>query len=174
MENYLQYLASTDDFAFKLNTDILETNVINLGLLLIILFVVIKNFLQENLGMRKTKIVEAIEKAENSLADSRKRYTEAKKQWSQISLMIQEINNQMEKTKQNVVKTKWDEAKEDLSKRFSIAVEILRNREKKLFSEIIKEVSQKALTRVTIKLKNQLGKAEQSEIVNRKIKQLGD
>lgn len=174
MKNYLAYLTLNETFGFELNTDIFETNVINLGLLLVLLFIVIKNFLTDNLSTRKKKIVEDLEKAETRLADSTKRYQEAKKQWSQVDMVIQEINNQMEVTKQNIVKVKWNQAQEDLSKRFIIAIEILRSREKKIFNEIIKEISQKALTRVILKLKNQLGNVEQSEIVNRKLKQLGD
>nr|QWK41786.1 CF0 subunit I [Protohalopteris sp.] len=174
MKNYLEYLAFSETFGFTLNTDIFETNVINLGLLLVLLFVVIKNFLKDNLNARKKKIVEDLDKAGSRLTDSAKRYDEAIKQWSQVNMIIREINHQMKKTKLNIVTIKWTQAKEDLSKRFVIAIGILRSREKKIFNEIIKEISQKALTRVVLKLKNQLGDVEQSEIVNRKLKQLGD
>nr|YP_011007566.1 ATP synthase CF0, subunit B [Syringoderma abyssicola]WAM64995.1 ATP synthase CF0, subunit B [Syringoderma abyssicola] len=170
----MEYLTSNDNFSFEINTDIFETNIINLVILIVLLFVVIKNFLEENLNVRKKKIVQDIENAETRLADSNQRYLEAKKQWSQIDIVIQEINSQMEKTKQNVVKLKWTQAREDLAKRFTTAIGILRNRETKTFDDVIKEVSQKALTKVVLKLKKQLGNAEQSNIVNSKIKQLGD
>nr|YP_011007492.1 ATP synthase CF0, subunit B [Sporochnus bolleanus]WAM64921.1 ATP synthase CF0, subunit B [Sporochnus bolleanus] len=174
MKSYLYYFISNENFGVTLNTDIFETNIVNIILLLVILFIVIKNFLTENLTARKKKIVEAIENAETSLADSNKRYTEAKKQWAQMDIIIKEINSQMETTKQNVLKLKWDQAKEDLSKKFTTAIGILRNRENKIFNDVIKEVSKKALNRVILKLKKQLGKIEQSAIVNRKITQLGD
>jgi len=174
MQSYLEYIISNENFGVSLNTDIFETNIINIALLLVILFVVIKNFLTENLTARKKKIVDSIQNAENRLSDSNKRYVEAKKQWAQMDIIIKEINHQMEKTKQNILKLKWDQAKEDLSKKFTTAIGVLRNRESKIFSDVIKEVSQKALNRVILKLKQQLGKVEQSAIVNRKIKQLGD
>ena len=174
MTNYIDYLTASENFDVSLNTDIFETNVINVALLLGILFVVIKNFLTENLTTRKKKIVDDIENAEARLADSNKRYIEAKKQWAQMDIIIKEINHQMETTKQNVLKLKWDQAKEDLSKKFTAAIAVLRNRENKIFNDVIKEVSKKALNRVILKLKKQLGKVEQSAIVNRKITQLGD
>ncbi len=174
MKSYIQYFVSNENFGVTLNTDIFESNIINIILLLVILFVVIKKFLTENLTERKEKIVEGIENAETRLADSNKRYNEAKKQWAQMDIIIKEINQQMETTKQNVLKLKWDQGKDDLSKKFTTAIVVLRNRENKIFNDVIKEVSKKALTQVVLKLKKQLGKAEQSAIVNLKITQLGE
>lgn len=174
MKSYIHYFVSNDNFGITLNTDIFESNIINIILLLVILFVVIKKFLTENLTARKEKIVQGIEKAETRLADSNKRYNEAKKQWSQMDIIIKEINQQMETTKQNVLKLKWDQGKEDLSKKFTTAIVVLRNRENKIFNDVTKEVSKKALTQVILKLKKQLGKVEQSAIVNLKITQLGE
>ena len=174
MKSYIQYLVSNEGFGVSLNTDIFESNIINLVLLLVILFVVIKKFLTENLTARKEKIVQGIENAETRLSDANKRYNEAKKQWSQMDIIIKEINQQMETTKQNVLKLKWDQGKDDLSKKFTTAIVVLRNRENKIFNDVTKEVSKRALNQVVLKLKKQLGKVEQSAIVNLKIKQLGE
>nr|YP_009326994.1 ATP synthase CF0 B chain subunit I [Pleurocladia lacustris]ANS57576.1 ATP synthase CF0 B chain subunit I [Pleurocladia lacustris]ANS57720.1 ATP synthase CF0 B chain subunit I [Pleurocladia lacustris] len=174
MKNYIQYFVSTGNLGVTLNTDIFETNIVNIFLLLAILFVVIKNFLTENLTIRKKKIVEDIENAETRLYDSNKRYSEAKKQWSQIDIVIKEINQQMETTKQNVLKLKWNQGKDDLSKKFTTAIIVLRNRENKIFNDVMKEVSKKALTQVILNLKKRLGKLEQSAIIDLKITQLGE
>ena len=174
MKSYIQYLVSDENFGISLNTDIFESNIINLVLLVVILFVVLKKFLTENLTARKEKIVQGIENAETRLSDSNKRYSEAKKQWAQMDIIIKEINQQMETTKQNVLKLKWDQGKDDLSKKFSTAIVVLRNRENKIFNDVTKEVSKRALNQVVLKLKKELGKVEQSAIVNLKIKQLGE
>ena len=91
-----------------------------------------------------------------------------------MDIIIKEITQQMETTKQNVLKLKWDQGKDDLSKKFTTAIVVLRNRENKIFNDVTKEVSKKALTQVILKLKKQLGKVEQSAIVNLKITQLGE
>ena len=179
MKSYIQYFVSNENFGVTLNTDIFESNIINIILLLVILFIVIKKFLTENLSARKEKIVEGIENAETRLADSNKRYSEAKKQWSQMDIIVKEINQQMETTKQNVLKLKWNQGKDDLSKKFTTAIVVLRNRENKIFNDIIKEVAKKALTEVVLQLENKLKKAEQSKaeqsaVVNLKITQLGE
>lgn len=173
MENYTHYLVlETENIG--LNTDILETNVINILLLIILLFVVLKNFLQENLGARKNKILTDVENAEKRLADSNERYREAEKQWSQIQIIVEDIQNQAEQTKQNILKAKCTKAKEDISKKFSTATAVLRYREQKTFNDILKGVSEKALKKVINKLKAQLGKREQSAIVDSKLELLGD
>nr|YP_009736280.1 ATP synthase CF0 subunit B [Scytosiphon promiscuus]YP_010147465.1 ATP synthase CF0 B subunit subunit I [Scytosiphon lomentaria]QDM58367.1 ATP synthase CF0 subunit B [Scytosiphon promiscuus]QDM58510.1 ATP synthase CF0 subunit B [Scytosiphon promiscuus]QQP22289.1 ATP synthase CF0 B subunit subunit I [Scytosiphon lomentaria]WAM64605.1 ATP synthase CF0, subunit B [Scytosiphon lomentaria] len=174
MKSYIQYFVSNEDFGISLNTDIFESNIINIILLLVILFIVLKKFLTENLTARKEKIVQGIENAETRLSDSNKRYNEAKKQWAQMDIIIKEINQQMEATKQNVLKLKWDQGKEDLSKKFTTAIVVLRNRENKIFNDVTKEVSKRALNQVILKLKKQLGKVEQSAIINLKITQLGE
>nr|QNO36010.1 AtpF [Sargassum hemiphyllum var. chinense]QPZ94183.1 ATP synthase CF0 B subunit [Sargassum hemiphyllum var. chinense] len=176
MKSYIDCIIanSNEEFNISLNPDIFETNIINIVILLGILFVVIKNFLTENLTSRKEKIVETIESAEAQLTDSNNRYIEAQKQWAQVDIIIKEINQQMETTKRNLLKLKWNQTKEDLSKKFALAIEILHNRENKIFADVIREVSKKALNRVINKLVNQLGKVEQSAIINRKIAQLGD
>ena len=174
MKSYIQYLVSDENFGISLNTDIFESNIINLVLLVVILFVVLKKFLTENLTARKEKIVQGIENAETRLSDSNKRYSEAKKQWAQMDIIIKEINQQMETTKQNVLKLKWDQGKDDLSKKFTTAIVVLRNRENKIFNDVTKEVSKRALNQVILKLKKQLGKVEQSAIISLKIKQLGE
>lgn len=156
------------------NFDIFETNIINLSVLLIGLFIIIKNFFQELLGTRKAKIILEIENAETSLNDSNKRYKEARKELSQISVVIQAIIEEMEDTKQNLVKSKVPYIKNELSKKFNIAIEIIRKREEKLFIEVIKEVYQKALLRVILKLKKQLGATEQSSIIEKSIFELGE
>ena len=91
-----------------------------------------------------------------------------------MDIIIKEINQQMETTKQNVLKLKWDQGKDDLSKKFSTAIVVLRNRENKIFNDVTKEVSKRALHQVVLKLKKEFGKVEQSAIVNLKITQLGE
>ena len=170
----MQYFFLVEDETFKLNLDIFETNVINLGVLLTGLFIIIKNFFKELLGSRKTKIVLEIENAETSLNDSNKRYLEARKELSQINIVIQAIIDQMESTKQNLVTTKVSQIKDELSKKFNIAIGIIRNREEKIFIDVVKDIYQKALRRVILKLQKQLGTTEQSSIIEKSIFELGE
>nr|WAM64009.1 ATP synthase CF0, subunit B [Ishige okamurae] len=175
MINHMYYIIlANENFSVTINTDIFETNVINIILLLIVLFLVLSNFLKESLGSRKKKITTDVENAEERLVESKKRYKEAEKQWSQIQIVIEDIYQQAEQTKQNILKVKCNIAKQDLSKKFGAATTILRYREQKTFDDVIKEVSERALKKVVIKLQKELGEKEQIDLVNSKIKLLED
>ena len=50
---------------------------------------------------------------------------------------------------------------------------ILRYREQQVFNDVMKQVSELALEEVTSKLQTQLGKSEQSLIIDSKINRLG-
>nr|YP_009455754.1 ATP synthase CF0 B chain subunit I [Dictyopteris divaricata]YP_010205261.1 ATP synthase CF0 B chain subunit I [Grateloupia livida]AQZ24967.1 ATP synthase CF0 B chain subunit I [Dictyopteris divaricata]UAV85830.1 ATP synthase CF0 B chain subunit I [Grateloupia livida] len=170
----MQYFFLVSDETFEFNFDLFETNIINLGVLLTGLFIIIKNFFKELLGTRKTKIVLEIENAETSLNDSNKRYMEARKELSQINIVIQAVIDQMEVTKQNLVINKVPQIKSELSKKFNIAIGIIRNREEKMFIDVVKDVYNKALNRVVIKLQKQLGPTEQTSILEKSIFELGE
>ena len=66
----MNYIVLINNENFAVNLDLFETNIINLSILLIGLFVVTRNFFKELLGSRKAKIVLEIENAETSLNDS--------------------------------------------------------------------------------------------------------
>ena len=170
----MNYILLISDNSFGVNLDIFETNIVNLGILLVGLFVVIRNFFKELLGSRKAKIVLEIENAETSLNDSNKRYKEARKELSQINVVIKGIINQMESTKQILVEGKVPQIKSELSKKFTIAIGIIRNREEKIFIDVIREIYQKALFRVILKLKKQLDTTEQSSLIEKSIFELGE
>lgn len=170
----MQYIFLTNSESIQLNLDLFETNVINLAVLLSGLTIIIKNFFSELLGSRKAKIVIDIENAETSLNDSNKRYLEARKELSQINTVIEGIITQMNVTKQSLVKGKVPQIKSELSKKFNVAIGIIRNREEKLFIDVIKQVYNKALFKVILKLKTQLGTAEQATIIEKSIFELGE
>nr|YP_010032323.1 AtpF [Schizocladia ischiensis]QOW07530.1 AtpF [Schizocladia ischiensis] len=174
MENYLNFLILGDqNEAFTYNSDILESNVINVILLLLLLFFSLKNFLGENLGKRKNNIVKNVEDAEKRLNEANERLLEIRTQWSQIEIIIQEIKNQSYETIKIITNLAIDKANEDLSQRFQDALLILRYREEHMYNNLIKQVCEKALQRVILKLQTQLGELEQIVIVNNKIKRLG-
>lgn len=175
MQTFVDYLLvlMSENKSIGINTDILETNVINIILLLILLFVVIKNFLTDALGTRKNKIVGDVENAEKRLSNSTHRYQESQKQWSQIQIIVENIYNQTNETKETMLKEKCNQSKQELSRKFSAAAKVLYYREQSALNDIIREVSERAINRVVNKLQVQLNNSEQSNIIDRKIELLG-
>ncbi|CAM9090766.1 unnamed protein product [Discosporangium mesarthrocarpum] len=175
MENYISFLTlSTEDIGFTINTDIFETNIVNIILLLIILFIVLKSFLEENLGARKKQIIDSVEDAEKKLVNANERFLEAKKQWSQIKIFITDIQEQTKEIKKNIGNAELKKAHQDLSQKFDTALLIVRYRQQQMFNDVIVDVSEKSLKEVIQKLEKQLGTIEQEVIIDNKIKQLGE
>nr|YP_011005479.1 ATP synthase CF0, subunit B [Choristocarpus tenellus]WAM62342.1 ATP synthase CF0, subunit B [Choristocarpus tenellus] len=174
MHIYFFLILSNENIKISLNTDIFETNIVNIILLLILLFVVLKNFLSESLGERKTKILEEIETSEKRLADANERFAEAKKQWSQRQFIFNDINNQTKEIKKKMLFNDCNVAKQEHLQKYNNASLFLSSREQQMYKDVIQEISEKILNQVIEKLKKQLSHTEQSSIIDNKIKRLGD
>ena len=80
---------------FSLNTNILETNLINQILLFGILIFAWKNFnISEGLDNRRLQILESVENSEKRLNEAILKLAETKKQLSQAKLIISQIKKE--------------------------------------------------------------------------------
>lgn len=174
MTNWVSSLVlSHEAEGFGINLDIFETNLINIIILIILLVYVLGNFLKENLSARHEQILTSIQDGEKRLNEANLRLTEAKSQWDQALIIISEIKSQTKKSKQSLIESEFRQANQDLSQRYENILMVLRYREQQVFNDIIKQVSELALNQVTSKLEVQLGKTEQSKIIDNKINRLG-
>ena len=132
--------------SFGINTNILETNLINQIILIAVLFVFVGNALKESLGQRQAEIINGVEDSEKRLSEATNRLAEAKKQLSQARLIIAGIKNRTQLTKVNILESDYVQAKNELNRRFSDATTTLKNRERLMLSEIKQNISLLALT----------------------------
>ena len=95
MENFDQiFTLLAEHEGISLNTDILETGLINILALLAILIYTGRDFLGSLLEERKTTIIKGVQDAEDRLNEAQKRLDEAQKQLNQANLVISEIKNE--------------------------------------------------------------------------------
>jgi F-type H+-transporting ATPase subunit b len=73
MENLINTSILLSDKGFTLNTDIFETNIINIILLVVILFKVLGDALKTSLVNRKQKIIEDVNDAKKRLSNAKER-----------------------------------------------------------------------------------------------------
>ncbi len=174
MENWVgSFILSSETEGFAFNSDILETNLINIIILIILLVYVLGNFLKENLSSRQELIVNSIQDGEKRLNEANERLAEAKSQWAQAQIIIEEIKAQTKRSKKSLVETEFNQANQDLSQRFTNILLVLRFREQQIFNDVMKQVSELALNQVIAKLQTQLSKTDQSLIIDSKINRLG-
>jgi F-type H+-transporting ATPase subunit b len=174
MKNWVPYLILTtnDSKNISLNTDILETNLINIIILLVLLIYLLGNFLNTNLSSRQEQIENTIKNGEKRLNEAKQRLKEAKFQWSQASIIIEEIKEQTKQTKVNLLESEYNDINQTLSQRFKNLLTILYYREQQVLSAIIQQVSEITLKQVSEKLKSSLRDKNQSIIINNKINRL--
>jgi F-type H+-transporting ATPase subunit b len=174
MINWTSFFSLTsENEVFQINTDILETNLVNIILLLIILFFTAGSFLQTFLTNRYQTIVTNIEESEKRLIEANERLAEARYQWSQAQIIFEEMENETNTIKNTLLETEINQVNKELSQRFKNILFMLHYRETQVFNDVIKQVAKLAVNQVVTKLQKQLGKTELLLINDSKINELG-
>jgi F-type H+-transporting ATPase subunit b len=96
------------------NTDIFESNIINIVILVALLFNVIGGALKTSMLERKTKILNEVQGAEQSLTAATERLREAEKQAEQSGLMIKKIEEKTETLRSQILTSNWNRAYEEM------------------------------------------------------------
>jgi F-type H+-transporting ATPase subunit b len=154
MENFYQIftlLAKHDGIG--LNTDILETGLINIIALIAILIYTGRDFLGSLLEERRTIILKGVQDAEDRLNEAKKRLREAHKQLDQAYLVMNEISNETARTKKALLESDAFQAKKDLKIRFDRALATFRSKERQIFIEIKQEIISLVLKQTVIRAK---------------------
>ena len=174
MENFDQiFTLLAEHEGIGLNTDILETGLINILALLAILFFTGRDFLGSLLEERKTTIVKGVQDAEDRLNEAKKRLSEAEKQLNQANIVISEIKNETITTKKVLLKSEAFQAKKDLKIRFERALATFRSKERQIFLEIKQQIISLVLTRTVIRAKETFQPKERATtLINETINKL--
>ena len=148
MENFDQiFTLLAEHEGIGLNTDILETGLLNILALLAILIYTGRDFLGSLLEERRTTIVKGVQDAEDRLNEAQKRLNEAQKQLNQANLVISEIKNETVATKKVLLESDAFQAKKDLTVRFERALATFRSKERQIFLEIKQQIISLVLQR---------------------------
>ena len=163
MENFDQiFTLLAEHEGIGLNTDILETGLLNILALLAILFFTGRDFLGSLLEERKTTIVKSVQDAEDRLNEAQKRLDEAQKQLNQANLVISEIKNETVATKKVLLESDAFEAKRDLKIRFERALAAFRSKERQIFLEIKQQIISLVLKRTVVRAQETFGPKERA------------
>jgi F-type H+-transporting ATPase subunit b len=148
MENFDQiFTLLAEQEGISLNTDILETGLINIVALVAILIYTGQDFLGSLLEERKTVIVKGVQDAEDRLNEAKKRLAESEKQLNQANLVINEIKNETITTKKVILDSDALQAKKNLMIRFERALAAFRSKERQIFLEIKQQIISLVLQR---------------------------
>ena len=173
MENFDQIFTLLANEGISLNTDILETGLINILALLAILVYTGRDFLGSLLEERRTTIVKGVQDAEDRLSEAKKRLVEAEKQLNQANIVISEIKNETVTTKKVLLESDAFQAKKDLTVRFERALASFRSKERQIFVEIKQQIISLVLQRTVSRVQETFKSQERSSaLINKTIDKL--
>ena len=173
MENFDQIFTLLAHEGISLNTDILETGLINILALLAILIYTGRDFLGSLLEERRTTIVNGVQDAEDRLNEAKKRLAEAQKQLNQANLVISEIKNETVNTKKILLESDAFQAKKDLTVRFERALATFRSKERQIFIEIKQQIISLVLQRTVSRVQETFKSKERATaLINETISKL--
>ena len=173
MEIFLNTSTLINSGNFSLNTDILETNLINIAILVVVLVQFVGGALTTSLADRKQKIVDNINDAETRLTEAKDRLAEANVQLAQTKVAIDKIVQELQVTKVNIIKTGANRISQEMVAQMKSSELAISLQEQKLLTQIKQQIITLAIKRVVTKLKQDLTISQHVLIINKCIKRLG-
>lgn len=155
-QNFFSLLL-VNEGSFGINTNILETNLVNQLILAGGLFFVGRDFLSNALTQRQTEIITNVQNSEKRLQEASIRLEEAKKQFSQAKLIMDDIRSETQKTKLVLLEKDYDQTRSEIQRKYSSALSNLKNRERLILADIKQQISLLAIEQVISILKSQTG-----------------
>jgi F-type H+-transporting ATPase subunit b len=162
------------DLEVSLNTDIFETNLINITLLAGGLFYLLIGALSESLSERQQKILGAIQESEERLQEAETQLTESENQLAQAQIVIESIQKDAQVTAQQVKSSILSEGKAEIERLTSSAKAQIGTIEARVRKQISDYVATLALQRITMQLEGKLNSSLQQQIIDRNISKLAD
>ena len=162
------------DLEVSLNTDIFETNLINLVLLGGGLFYLLSGALSESLSERQQKILGAIQESEERLSEATTRLTESEKQLTQSQVVIDTIQKDANVTANQVKSSILTDGKSEIERLTSTAKAQINTIEARVRKQISDYVATLALQRITMQLEGKLNSNLQQQIIDRNISKLAE
>jgi F-type H+-transporting ATPase subunit b len=130
---------------FGLNTDILETNIINIAILVFGLFSFVGGIVKTSMAERKQKIVESVQASENRINEARLRFEEAQRQLEQVNLIISEIKRETDTVKSDILTREFNKANSLITKQFESSSSVIQDREQLIIYYVLRQVLQLTL-----------------------------
>ena len=163
---------STQISDVSLNTDIFETNLINITILAGGLYYLLSGALSESLSERQQRILGSIQESEERLQEATTRLTESETQLAQAQIVIESIQKDAEVTANQVKSSILTDGKTEIERLTATAKAQIGTIESRVRKQISDYVATLALQRITMQLEGKLNSSLQQQIIDRNISKL--
>ena len=158
---------------FGLNTNILETNLINLVIIIGVLFFFGRKFLGNTLSERRSNIEDAIRDAEKRQKDAAAALADAQQKLAQAQAEPERIRASGEESAQKAKAAILEAAAKDVERMRETAARDLNSEREKAIAQLRQQVAAMAMQRAESQLKDRLDESAQQHLVDRSVALLG-
>lgn len=158
---------------FSLNFDLLDTNLINLVIIIGVLVYFGRGFLGKTLSERRSQIETAIKDAEQRKQKAAAALAEQQQKLAQAQVEAERLKSEAEVTAQRVRESILTQADEDVERMKAAAAQDLASQQDKIVRELRQRVALMALQKVESRLQDGLSDRAQQELIDRSIAMLG-
>jgi F-type H+-transporting ATPase subunit b len=170
--DFVSFFINSEEAFIELNSNILETNIINIGLLVGILLYANKVSFSVGLENRQKEIVQTIENAQKDVVKASNYYYLAEKGLTQSLFWLQSWKALYEKDKVDLVNTKYKLVKTGLTEAFTTTENLVKVFENKSFLSLQRYIIFITASKILRKFLF-LSETEQSKLIETRISNLG-
>jgi F-type H+-transporting ATPase subunit b len=164
-------LATEGGFGF--NIDPLDTNLVNLAIIIGVLYYFGRQFLGKILSERRANIEEAIQDAERRQKEAADALSEAQSNLAQAQAQAEQIRKRGEEQAKAAKEAILEEAAQDIERLKTEASNELEMEREQAIAEIRRRIFSMALEKAESEINNKLDESAQQELINRSITMLG-
>jgi F-type H+-transporting ATPase subunit b len=176
MENMgtYSYLVAASEGGFDLKLDILDTNLVNLVIIIGILFYFGRKFLGSILSERRSRIEQEIQEAEKAREDAAAALADAEQKLAQAQSEVQRIRQSAQESAKNAKERILAENSREIERIKETAVQDMDAERERAINEIKQQVTTQAIERVESQLRKRLDdKSIQEKLIDRSLAELG-
>lgn len=166
------FLLATEG-GFGVNFDPLDTNLVNLVIIIGVLYYFGRQFLGKILSERRAEIEEAIQDAEKRQKEAADALAEAQSNLTQAQAQAEQIRKRGEEQAKAAKEAILEEAAQDVERLKAEASRELATEREQAIAEIRQRIFSMALEKAESEINKKLDESAQQELINRSITMLG-
>lgn len=164
---------AVEESGIGLNLDILETNIINLAIIIGVLIYFGRGFLGKTLVDRRARIEEAIKDAEGRKQQAAAALAGEQQKLAQAQSEATRILAEAEERAKTVREAVLAKAQEDVQRMRASAAQDLNSQQERVINELRQRVATLALQQVESQLRSGLSEDTQQQLIDRSIAMIG-
>jgi F-type H+-transporting ATPase subunit b len=173
MGTFFLLAAEAEHSGFGLNLDLLETNLINLAIIIGVLVYFGKKSLGKTLSDRKAQIETAIKEAEQRKEKAAAALAEQQQKLAQAQAEAARIRKEAEERAEAVRAAIMQQSTEDVERMKAAAAQDLTTQQDRVMNELRQRIATLAMQRAEQQLRSEVGEETQRQLIDRSIARIG-